>query len=187
MPLLNYTSNVDVDKTAQEIARILSSHGAQAVLTEYDDKSTYLIGSNFQEWFEGMEVKIPKKLELYGRTLEKDMLDEEILKEWRPSKMTLGELAYALKNEVGLLKNGYGNIFYIKDKDDTLRAVRAYWSAGSGGWFVSARSVTLSYGWGAGDQVVSRNLTSAKPKDSLESRLKALEDFKEKVEKIIKL
>lgn len=36
MPLLNYTSNVDVDKTAAEISKCLSSHGAQAVMTEYD-------------------------------------------------------------------------------------------------------------------------------------------------------
>lgn len=37
MPLLNYTSNVDADKTAQEIAKILSVHGASAVMTEYKD------------------------------------------------------------------------------------------------------------------------------------------------------
>lgn len=37
MPLLNYTTKIDADKTAQEIAKILSSHGAKAVLTDYDD------------------------------------------------------------------------------------------------------------------------------------------------------
>lgn len=37
MALLNYTSGVDADKTAQEIAKCLSSHGASAVLTDYED------------------------------------------------------------------------------------------------------------------------------------------------------
>lgn len=36
MPILNYTSGVDADKTALEISRCLSSHGAQGVLTEYN-------------------------------------------------------------------------------------------------------------------------------------------------------
>lgn len=38
MSLLNYTTKIDPDKTAQEIAKILSIHGAKAVLTEYDEK-----------------------------------------------------------------------------------------------------------------------------------------------------
>lgn len=36
MGLLNYTTKIDPDKTAAEIARCLSMHGAQAVMTEYD-------------------------------------------------------------------------------------------------------------------------------------------------------
>jgi hypothetical protein len=34
MALLNWTTKIDPDKTAAEIARCLSMHGAQAVLTE---------------------------------------------------------------------------------------------------------------------------------------------------------
>lgn len=36
MPLLNYTTKIDADKTASEISKILSSHGASAIMTEYD-------------------------------------------------------------------------------------------------------------------------------------------------------
>jgi hypothetical protein len=36
MGLLNYTTKIDPDKTAAEISRCLSSHGASAVMTEYD-------------------------------------------------------------------------------------------------------------------------------------------------------
>lgn len=35
MALLNYTTEVDADKSAAEIAKCLSMHGAQAVMTEY--------------------------------------------------------------------------------------------------------------------------------------------------------
>ena len=37
MALLNYTTKIDPDKTCAEIARCLSMHGAQAVLTEYEE------------------------------------------------------------------------------------------------------------------------------------------------------
>lgn len=36
MGLLNYTTKIDADKTAAEIARCLSMHGASAILTDYD-------------------------------------------------------------------------------------------------------------------------------------------------------
>lgn len=48
MGLLNYTTKIDADKTAQEIARCLSSHGAQAVLTEYDPENSYVSAISFR-------------------------------------------------------------------------------------------------------------------------------------------
>lgn len=36
MSLLNYTSEIDADKTVMQISKCLSSHGASAVMTEYD-------------------------------------------------------------------------------------------------------------------------------------------------------
>ena len=48
MGLLNYTTKIDADKTAQEIAKCLSMHGAQAVMTEYDPKSQYVCALSFQ-------------------------------------------------------------------------------------------------------------------------------------------
>lgn len=46
--LLNYTSKVDADKTAQEIAKILSTHGASAVMTEYDSKEGFITALSFK-------------------------------------------------------------------------------------------------------------------------------------------
>lgn len=37
MGLLNYTTKIDADKTAAEIARCLSVHGATAIMTDYKD------------------------------------------------------------------------------------------------------------------------------------------------------
>ncbi len=39
MALLNYTTKIDPDKTASEIAKCLSLHGASAILTEYDSEN----------------------------------------------------------------------------------------------------------------------------------------------------
>jgi hypothetical protein len=48
MALLNYTTKIDPDKTASEIAKILSMHGAQAVLTEYDKERGIVSAISFQ-------------------------------------------------------------------------------------------------------------------------------------------
>src|SRR6266852_9023426 len=39
MGLLNYTTKIDADKTIAEITRSLSSHGATAVMTEFDGET----------------------------------------------------------------------------------------------------------------------------------------------------
>jgi len=44
-----------------------------------------------------------------------------------------------------LLTNGYANVFYIRDDEDTLWAVHAHWDGD--GWRVEARSVGRPYGW----------------------------------------
>lgn len=42
MALLNYTTKIEADKTAGEIAELLRRSGAKAILTEYDEKSEYV-------------------------------------------------------------------------------------------------------------------------------------------------
>ena len=37
MPLLNYTSEVDADKSIAQISKMLGAHGAQKVMTDYKD------------------------------------------------------------------------------------------------------------------------------------------------------
>lgn len=38
MSLLNYTTKIDVEKTIGEIQKMLSTHGAQKIMTDYEDK-----------------------------------------------------------------------------------------------------------------------------------------------------
>lgn len=46
--LLNYTTKIDPDKTAAEIAKCLSMHGASAVMTEYDPVDNYVLAISFK-------------------------------------------------------------------------------------------------------------------------------------------
>ena len=48
MSLLNYSTSIDPDKTASEIARCLSRHGAKAILTEYNKEDEYVSSLSFQ-------------------------------------------------------------------------------------------------------------------------------------------
>src|SRR3990167_3965796 len=106
------------------------------------------IGSNFQEHFGYEEVK-PKKCKLEFRVLEKSMNDKEILAELKPQEVTLNEFVYILEHDKDLLKNGYTNIFYIRDKNGTLWAVSACWGGVDRGWDVDAYSVASPFEWSA--------------------------------------
>jgi hypothetical protein len=61
MAILNYTTKIDPDKTAGEIAKMLSMAGAKAVLTEYDDKENYVSALSFKLVVNGQElgIKLP--------------------------------------------------------------------------------------------------------------------------------
>lgn len=56
MGLLNYTTKIDPDKTAQEIAKCLSTHGAKAVLTEYDEVNNTVSSISFKIALDGKEI-----------------------------------------------------------------------------------------------------------------------------------
>jgi hypothetical protein len=48
MALLNYTTKIDADKSAAEIAKCLSMHGAQSIMTEYDPIDNYVSSIAFR-------------------------------------------------------------------------------------------------------------------------------------------
>lgn len=61
MALLNYTTKIDADKTAAEIAKCLSLHGAQAVMTEYNETDQTVSAIAFKITLNGqtMSFKLP--------------------------------------------------------------------------------------------------------------------------------
>lgn len=117
------------------------------------------IGLNFQENFGNSSFTIPQELKLESRKLERAMLDKEILDEFKPEESTLGELAYAIKNDL-LVKDGYSNIFYIKDDKGVLWAVRARWGDVGRAWVVEAYSVEDPVRWISGRHALSRKFGS---------------------------
>ena len=66
-----------------------------------------------------------------------------------------------------LLKNGYANIFYIKDIAGSLRTVYVIWL--NGGWDVNADAVEGEGGWGHGRQVFSHNFVVSESLEALVS------------------
>ena len=83
------------------------------------------------------------------------MTDKEILNEFKPTEITLGELYNFLKSSK-TLENNCANIAFIRDDAGTLWAVGAGWGAGGGGWDVDAISVGYPDEWGSGYQVLSQ-------------------------------
>lgn len=135
--------------------------------TEGSDGISYL-SDNFKEHFGNMEVGVettPSQVLMYK--LPRAMLDEDILKELEPEEVTLGFMLYAFKT----LNKSLWYIFYIRDAENTLWAVNAYWD--DHGWHVGANPVSHPYEWLVGDHVVSSRFArdtqfeSLKPCDHL--------------------
>lgn len=127
-------------------------------------KISYL-SDNFKEWFLG-KTEVPfAGSTVHGRKLEKNSVDGPILAELggnEAAETTLTELYVAMaaqpNGENGnLLNNGWANIFYIKDVNGTLRAVRVRWN--DDGWVVSACTVEYPHEWHADFRVFSRNFS----------------------------
>jgi hypothetical protein len=118
MALLNYTTKVDPDKSAQEIAKCLSMHGAQAVLTEYDKERGIVSAISFQiemndrkvgfrlpcDWKPVLEImkrdpKIPRNLK---NELQAVRTSWRIVKDWVEAQMALVETQMVTTQDVFL-------------------------------------------------------------------------------------
>lgn len=126
MSLLNYTTRIDPDKTAQEIAKCLSLHGAQAVLTEYDKEGGYVSAISFRIVVEDrlMSFRLPCDWKPVYEILRNDSKvprankDEaqavrtawRIVKDWVEAQMALVETKMTRTQDVFLpyvmMKNG---------------------------------------------------------------------------------
>ncbi len=126
MGLLNYTTKIDPDKTASEIIRCLTQHGAQAVMTEYDPSTNYVVALSFKITVEGqpMGFRLPcdwkpvfdiitknSKIKNYHSRYDRWKNDAEqqairtawrIVKDWVEAQMALVETRMATTQQVFL-------------------------------------------------------------------------------------
>lgn len=118
MALLNYTTKIDPDKSAQEIAKCLSMHGAQAVLTEYDKERGIVSAISFQilagerkigfrlpcDWKPVLEImkRDPKIPRTYKTELQAVRTSWRIVKDWVEAQMALVETQMVTTQDVFL-------------------------------------------------------------------------------------
>ena len=120
------------------------------------------VGQNFQQWFwPKVEAPGASATLRYARLTRED-LDEPIRKEIGAAheETTLGQILALIRRQKNgkrgvLFTDGIANIFYVRDADETLRAVLVSW--GGDGWGVRAVSVSYPVGWSVGSRVFSRN------------------------------
>ena len=126
-------------------------------------------GSNFDNWFLGkIEEPMSESILRYAK-LRRSSLDGPILAEldWEEkAETTLTELHTLMElqghgQEGVLLNNGWANIFYIRDINGILCAVRVSWLSAFGGWFLHADSVGYPRVWHAAYRLFSRNPSAA--------------------------
>ena len=120
-------------------------------------------GDNFDQHFLGkVEENIPDDT-LAVHHLKKRSLDAPIRKELGRNReeITLAHFFELLKKqskgEIGHLLVNDANIAYIRDKNKTLWAVRAFWDSVGRCWDVDADSVEAPHVWRGGLRVVSRD------------------------------
>lgn len=155
--ILEYVTVVEVTEVKKFVAQEMFKEGATV------DGVTYYseFGGNFKKHF------LPKiETDVHAATLRVHKLTRnsrdlgirtEIGEEFEET--SLAHLHQCLKRQGNgekgvLLTNGCANIFYIRDTEGNLWAVRAYWDGHS--WALSASSVGHPRAWDAGRRVFSR-------------------------------
>lgn len=140
MALLNYTTSIDADKSAQEISKCLSTHGAKAVLTEYDDAGEYVSAISFHlrvgeqqmsfrlpaDWKPVLTIiendsKVPRRLKTREQAVR---ISWRIIKDWVEAQMALVETRMVQTQDVflpyAILPNGKTLLENIKENPQLL-------------------------------------------------------------------
>lgn len=102
------------------------------------ERSIVQIGRNFSQWFLSMDLK-PSVEPLYSKDIDMYMTSEQILKDLKPSEMSLGDIVRVLDDPQRLINNSRLNAFFIRDASGELRIVDVYWLMT--GWCVCSRTI----------------------------------------------
>ncbi|MEK7181127.1 MAG: hypothetical protein AAB738_02210 [Patescibacteria group bacterium] len=158
-PLLDFVGTTTISATTEPF--IAKDRFKQDTSRKAKPKISYL-GDNFKAWFLKKTEQPISQTMLRSQRLVKASLDQPIIAELgdeAKSETTLSEI-FALislqsNGENGvLLTNGYANIFYVRDVNGVLRAVRVYWC--DDGWLGSAYALDGGR-WYGDRRVFSRN------------------------------
>lgn len=90
------------------------------------------VDSDFKKEYGDEEVSEGKVLT--GQKLGKNMTCAEMIKEFDVQECTLGDVLATIQNATEDMKDGWSNLFFIKDHPS--RVVVVTWSSGYGGWGV---------------------------------------------------
>lgn len=106
MALLNYTTKIDADKTASEIAKCLSLAGATSILTDYEDglltalsfkismgeqKITFRLPCDWRPVLEVLKRQREKNRRIEASQLQAVRTSWRIVKDWVEAQMALVE------------------------------------------------------------------------------------------------
>jgi len=127
MSLLNYTTNISPDKTCGEISKILSSHGAMKLMTDFDEVNGLVSAISFQirmadgrlacfrlpsDWRPVLTIlqndkKVPRTKQTQEQAVK---VSWRIIKDWVEAQMALVETQMVKAEEVFMpymvMKNG---------------------------------------------------------------------------------
>jgi hypothetical protein len=117
MPILNYTTKIDADKTVGEIQQILAKHGANAIMNQYDSQG-YITSLSFKMTINEKEIafrlptdwrpilsilnkdpKVPAKLKTNEQALK---VSWRIVKVWIEAQMAIIETKMVKMEQVFL-------------------------------------------------------------------------------------
>jgi len=117
MPILNYTTSIQTEKTVSQIQALLSGAGAKAIITEYDDDQI-LSSIGFQLVIQGqtLSFRLPARIDKIHILLQNDSLVPNklrtreqaarvcwrIIKDWIEAQIALTEAEQAQLTEVFL-------------------------------------------------------------------------------------
>jgi hypothetical protein len=133
MALLNYTTKIEVEKTISEIQRVLSKHGASAVMTQYDGEIVTAVAFQIPMGEEKISFRLPCDWRPVLQILENDrdvpnkLKDQtqavrvawRIIKDWVEAQMALVDtemvttaqvfLPYAVMKDQRTLSEHFGS------------------------------------------------------------------------------
>lgn len=131
MPILNYTTAIQAEKTVSQIQGLLAGAGANAIMTEYDDEKI-LSSISFRLNINGQELsfrlparidkiyvllknddKVPRKLKTFDQAAR---VCWRIIKDWIEAQIALTEAEQAQLTEVFLpyVQDSTGQTLYEK-------------------------------------------------------------------------